>query len=143
LQGDSGNDTLYGQAGNDIYVFGQGDGQDILIDNDATAGNQDTVDAGVNPLDLVFSRSGSNLWMSIHGGTDRLTVQSWYASSAYQTEVFQAADGSQLLNTQVDQLIQAMAQFSANNGGITWDQAIDQQPNDVQTILSAYWQPAA
>ena len=35
-----------------------------------------------------------------------------------------------------------MATFSANNGGITWDQAIDQNPNEVQGTLAAYWQAA-
>lgn len=50
-------------------------------------------------------------------------------------------DNNALLNTQVDLLIQAMAQFSASNGGITWDQAIDQNPNEVQAVLAAYWQP--
>ena len=56
----------------------------------------------------------------------------------YQTEVLQAGDGSQLLNTQVDQLIQAMAGFSAQSG-LSWDQAIDQRPQDVQMILAANW----
>ncbi|MGH7304426.1 MAG: hypothetical protein ACRELZ_14110 [Candidatus Rokuibacteriota bacterium] len=42
-------------------------------------------------------------------------------------------------NTQVAQLIQAMATFTAQTG-LTWDQAIDQQPQDVQNILAASWQ---
>ena len=129
-------------AGNDTYAFGRGSGRDWLLDYDTTAGNPDTVNAGVNPLDLVFARSGSNLQMSIHGGTDKLTLQSWYSSTVYQTEVFKSTDNSALLNTQIDQLIQAMAQFSADNGGITWDQAIDQRPQDVETVLAAYWQPS-
>ncbi len=140
LDGGVGNDTLNGGAGNDTYQFGIGGGQDTLTDNDATAGNTDTVNAGINPLNLVFSQSGDNLLMSLHGTTDSLSITSWYTGTANQTEVFQAADGSTLANTQVDQLIQAMAQFSANNGGITWDQAIDQNPNDVQAVISAYWQ---
>jgi len=45
-----------------------------------------------------------------------------------------------LLNTQVDQLIQAMASFSQQTG-LTWDQAIDQRPQDVQAVLAANgWQ---
>jgi hypothetical protein len=39
----------------------------------------------------------------------------------------------------VDQLIQAMASFSQQTG-LTWDQAIDQKPQDVQAILTANWQ---
>ena len=67
-------------------------------------------------------------------------MQSWYSGAKYQTEVIQAQDGSQLLNTQVDQLIQAMAQFSTTTG-LTWDQAIDQRPDEVQLVLAAHWQP--
>jgi hypothetical protein len=84
----------------------------------------------------------NNLVARLHGSTDTLATTNWYRGTAYQVEVFQASDGSTLANTQVDQLIQAMAQFSANNGGITWDQAIDQNPTEVQAVLAAYWQAA-
>jgi hypothetical protein len=43
------------------------------------------------------------------------------------------------MNNQVDQLIQAMAAFTQQSG-LSWDQAIDQRPQDVQTILAANWQ---
>jgi Ca2+-binding RTX toxin-like protein len=139
LDGGSGNDTLVGGTGNETYIFGVGYGTDTITENDSTGGNTDTVQLGVNPIDLVFAQSGNNLDLSLHGATDKLTVQSWYSGSAYQTEVITAADGSQLLNTQVAQLIQAMATFCANNGGITWDQAIATRPQDVQVVLSQYW----
>ncbi len=142
LDGGVGNDTLTGGPGNDTYIFNSGYGNDSITDNDATGGNQDTVAFGVNPLDVVFTRSGNNLQMKLHGGTDSLTVNAWYGGTSNQTEILRAQDSSTLLNTQVDQLIQAMAQFSADHGGITWDQAIDQNPNEVQAVLAAYWQAA-
>ena len=43
------------------------------------------------------------------------------------------------LTTQVDQLIQAMATFTQQTG-LSWDQAIEQQPQAVQTVLAASWQ---
>jgi len=98
---------------------------------------------GVDALDIVLARSGSNLVMRLHSGSETLTVQNWYTGTQYRTEVILAADGQQLLSSQVDQLIQAMATFGANNGGLTWDQAIAQRPDEVQAIISAYWQPAA
>ncbi|MEK7759307.1 MAG: calcium-binding protein, partial [Pseudomonadota bacterium] len=142
-EGGAGNDVLTGGTGNDLYRFGYGDGQDQLLDVDPTAGNRDTVVLGASALDIVFTRAGLGLALSLHGGSDTLTVQGWGLGSTFQTEVFQAADGSTLANTQVDQLIQAMATFSANNGGISWDQAITQNPNEAQAVLSAYWQPGA
>jgi hypothetical protein len=54
-------------------------------------------------------------------------------------EDFHAGNGQHLLSTQVDQLIQAMASFSQQTG-LTWDQGIAQQPQNVQTILAASWQ---
>ena len=42
-------------------------------------------------------------------------------------------------NAQVDQLIQAMATFTQQTG-FSWDQAIDQPPQNMQTVLAASWQ---
>src|SRR3990172_1789067 len=141
LDGGEGSDLLYGGTGNDTYIFGTGYGTDTVQENDSTGGNTDTVQLGINPIDVVFAQATNNLDLTIHGTTDKLTVQSWYTGSAYQTEVFTAADGRHLLNTQVAQLIQAMSTFCANNGLANWDQAITNRPQDVQTILAQYWSP--
>ena len=140
LKGAQGNDTLAGGTGNDTYQFDRGDGQDTVQENDATSGNTDTMlfGATINPIDLVLSQQGNDLRIALHGSTDRVTIQNWYTGTAAQTEVIQAANGQQLLNTQVATLIQAMATFTAQTG-LTWDQGIDQQPQDVQTILAASW----
>jgi hypothetical protein len=68
-----------------------------------------------------------------------MTIQDWYADNANQAKEFEAGNGSVLQDQKVDQLIQAMVQFSAESG-LTWDQAIDQRPQDVQAILAASWQ---
>ncbi len=142
LDGGAGADTLEGGTGNDWYLFTSGWGADTIVENDATVGNVDNVafGSGLGSLDFVLSKNRGDLVITRHGSTDSITVQDWDSGSAYQTEIFRTADGSTLLNTQVDQLIQAMATFSANNGGITWDQALDTRPQDVQAILATYWQ---
>ena len=139
LDGGAGNDTLNGGAGNDTYIFNAGYGQDVISDNDATVGNTDTVLLGVNPIDVVFARTSSNLDITLHNSTDKLTVQSWYSGSKYQVEVITAADGRTLLNSQVDQLVQAMSVFCSDNGLSNWDQAISQRPQEVQALLAQYW----
>ena len=138
LRGGLGNDTLNGGSGNDTFLFGRGDGQDLVQDNSGTA-DKLLYDAGINSLDLVISRQANNLRLSIHGSTDHVMIQNWYASSANRIETIQADNGQTLLSTQVDQLIQAMAGFTQQTG-LTWDQAIDQRPQDVQTVLAASWQ---
>jgi len=138
LRGGLGNDTVNGGSGNDIFLFGRGEGQDLVQDSSGTA-DKLLYDAGINPLELVISRQANNLRLSIHGSSDQVTIQNWYTSSANRTETIQAGNGQTLLSTQVDQLIQAMAGFTTQTG-LTWDQAIDQQPMQVESILAASWQ---
>ncbi len=141
LKGNAAANVLTGAAGNDTYVFDPGWGQDVVSENDSKPGNSDAIlfKAPVLPLDLVLSRATSSLAIALHGATDTVTVQSWYNGNAYQTEVIQTRDGSKLLSNQVDLLIQAMASYTAS-AGLTWDQAIDQRPQDVETVLAGYWQ---
>ena len=140
LGGAQGNDILNGGLGNDTYLINRGDGQDTIQDADATAGNADKLLYGttINPLDLVLSRQANDLRLAIHGslrpGNDAELV-----CRHEQVETMQAGNGQKLLSTQVDQLIQAMAGFTQQTG-LTWDQAIDQQPQNVQTVLATSWQ---
>ena len=141
LDGGPGNDTLNGGLRNDTYLFGRGYGVDTISDYDTTAGNSDKVKLfDLNPIDLIFVNNGNNLNMQINNSSDLLTVQNQNYSSAYKVEVFEAADGSQLLSSSVALLIQEMAGFSASTG-MSWTQLIQTNPNEVQTILSHYWQP--
>jgi Ca2+-binding RTX toxin-like protein len=139
--GGTGNDTLTGGSGNDLYNFSRGDGQDTISDSAPISGNQDRALFGttINPLDLVISRQTNDLRLAIHGSSDRITVQNWYVGTTNRIETLQAGNGQTLLSTQVDQLIQAMAGFTQQTG-LTWDQAIDQRPQDVETVLAGSWQ---
>lgn len=139
LSGNSANNILTGLGGNDTYLYSRGGGQDTVIDN---SGSSDSMlfGATINPLDLVLTRQVNDLRISIHGGIEQVRIQNWYTSpTTNQLETIQAGNGQILSNTQVDQLLQAMASFSQQTG-LTWDQAIDQQPQQVQNILAANWQ---
>jgi|CXWL01.1.fsa_nt_gi Ca2+-binding RTX toxin-like protein len=138
IAGNSANNTLTGLGGNDTYLYGRGGGQDTVIDN---SGASDSMLFGltINPLDLVITRQVNDLRLAIHGSADSVTIQNWYTSPTMnQVETIQAGNGQTMLNSQVDQLIQAMATFTTQSG-LTWDQAIDQRPQDVQTVLAASW----
>ena len=139
--GGTGNDQLTGGSGNDLYNFSRGDGQDMISDADPFPGNQDRAlfSAMINPLDLVISRQANDLRLTIHGSSDQITVQNWFVGTNNRIETLQAGNGQTLLSTQVDHLIQDMAGFTQQTG-LTWDQAIDQRPQEVQTILAASWQ---
>jgi hypothetical protein len=125
-------------------LFGTGGGSDTIVENDATPNTSDTLrfGTGIDPLDVIVSRNVNDLVLAVHGSTDQVTVKDWYAGGAREIETIEAADGSELLSSQVQQLIQDMASYSATSG-LTWAQAIDQHPEEVQTVLAAHWQPGA
>jgi Ca2+-binding RTX toxin-like protein len=138
LRGGSGHDTLDGGNGNDTYLFGRGDGLDVVQDSHGS-GDRIVYDPGIRPIDLIVSRQADDLRLSLYGSTDSVTIEHWYTGTRNQVETIQAGGGETLLNTRVDQLIQAMAGFSQQTG-LTWEQAIDQRPQEVQAILAASWQ---
>ena len=103
-------------------------------------------DGGIDPLNLVISQQANNLRIAIHQpnvpSDEWISVQNWFVGTANRTETIQAGNGEVLLSSQVDQLIQAMAGFSQQNNGLTWDAALDNQTQAaaVQNILAANWQ---
>jgi Ca2+-binding RTX toxin-like protein len=96
LDGGSGNDYLYGASGNDTYVFSRGSGQDTVFDYDSTVGNVDIVQlgAGIGASDVVVTRDTYNLYLSIAGTTDKLTLSNWFSGDAYRIEQVRFADGA-------------------------------------------------
>jgi hypothetical protein len=90
-------------------------------------------------LDLVFRQLENDLLVSRAETGDTVAVSNWYLDTSRQVEQIQTSDGSLLLSDQVDQLIQAMAAFSADTG-LSWEQAIVQRPDDVEAVLAVHWQ---
>jgi Ca2+-binding RTX toxin-like protein len=77
LDGGTGNDYLVGGEGNDVYLFGKGDGQDTLAaESDATAGKLNVLQfkAGVLPSEVLVTRLGADLVLSIAGTSDQITA---------------------------------------------------------------------
>lgn len=81
LTGGVGDDVLEGQAGNDTYIFNLGDGQDTL--KDGTGVNVITFGAGIASSDLVLTRNGADLIVSINGTTDSMTLLDGYNSTHF------------------------------------------------------------
>ena len=148
LNGGSGNDSLQGGRGNDTYLFARGDGQDIVSDYDyddaQTSGTtKDRVQFGqeVAADQLWFTRNSNNLKVSIIGTSDSITIENWYSGTHYQVEEFRAADGSMLLQSQVQQLVDAMAAFAPPAAG-----QLTLQPelqDALAPVIASSWQTAA
>jgi Ca2+-binding RTX toxin-like protein len=139
LDGRAGNDTLIGGSGSDRYLVGRGAGRDTVEENDATPGNTDVVLFGpdVRSDQLWFRKHGNDLDVSIVGGDDLLTVSNWYKGSQYHVEQFRTADGKVLLDSRVQQLVDAMASFSPPAIGQTSVPAAYQQ--QLTPVLAANW----
>ncbi|MDD2362203.1 MAG: calcium-binding protein, partial [Oscillospiraceae bacterium] len=138
FDGKGGDDVLKGSTGNDTYIFGVGYGSDRIYDIDSTLGNTDKIEYADSALSLIFSRTYDDLVISNAETNDILTVKAWYSGSLNQVEEIHDNTGLVILNTQIEQLIQEMAAFEQQNN-ISWSDAVEQCPNDVQSILSQFW----
>ena len=140
LDGGAGADVLVGGTGNDTYLLGRGYGIDTVTENDATAGNTDIAQfgAGIAVDQLWFSQSGNNLDVSILGTTDKLTISNWYLGSQYHVEQFKTSDGHTLLDSQVQNLVSAMAGFAPPAAGQTTLPA--NYASSLAPTLAANWQ---
>jgi Ca2+-binding RTX toxin-like protein len=149
LTGNAGNDTLDGKAGadslaggkgNDTYKLGRGYGADTITENDATAGNTDVArfEAGITKDQLWFVKTGNNLQVSIIGTSDKLTLTNWYLGSQYHVEQFKTSDGKTLLDSQVQNLVSAMAGFAPPAAGQTTLSA--SYAASLSPVMAANWQ---
>jgi Ca2+-binding RTX toxin-like protein len=139
LDGKAGNDTLVGGIGNDTYFLGRSYGSDTIQENDATAGNHDLAlfDTGISTDQLWFRKVNNNLEISVIGTTDKFTVSNWYLGNQYHVEEFKTSDGAVLLDSQVQNLVQAMASFSPPPAGQTTLSAPYQSA--LAPVLAANW----
>ncbi|KVP17154.1 hypothetical protein WJ84_02420 [Burkholderia ubonensis] len=121
LIGGKGNDLLIGGTGSDTYKLARGDGQDV-IDNttpDTTPGKSDTVQyaADIASDQLWFSHVGNDLQVAVIGSSDKVSIRDWYKDPANHVQQFVAGDGKVLLDSQVEQLVSAMASFAPPPSG--------------------------
>lgn len=139
LDGGGGNDVLQGGTGNDTYLFGRHRGRDTISESDTTAGNVDTIrfGDGIAADQLWFQRKGGDLVVSIIGTSDSIAIRNWYTNSGSHAERFETADGHVLLDTQVNNLVNAMACFSAPRAGQTELPRVLE--NQLEPVIAANW----
>jgi Ca2+-binding RTX toxin-like protein len=143
LDGGAGNDTLAGGTGADTYLFGRGSGKDVIRESDTTAGVSDVLqlDNSITASQLWFRKvnAGADLEIGILGGDDTVVVQGWYTNAAgARIEEIRTASGETLLQSQVDNLINAMAVFTVPPAGQT--QLTRDQKTALIPALSSSWQ---
>lgn len=142
------NDTLLGNGGIDTYDFATANQTETIINGvsgSTSAVGQLVLGEGLNPDNLWFSQSGSDLVIQQLGTTNAVTVKGWFARTGAQLGYLTLADGSQILNSSINALESAMATWQAANPGFNPATAT-QLPNDAssatQTLIRAlgsYW----
>ena len=141
LEGGAGNDALTGGQGADTYVVALGGGGDLISNADTDLGADRVLfGAGIAEDQLWFARSGNDLVVSVLGGTERATLQGWYASAGNQLDHFELSGGATLAATQVQQLVDAMSAFSAPPSSMSSLTLAQQQ--SVESVIAANWHSA-
>ncbi|MFM0666008.1 hypothetical protein, partial [Paraburkholderia sediminicola] len=89
--------------------------------------------------DIWLQRVGNNLQVDIMGSTTEATVQNWFSNTYSQLGELTVSGGSAgnlTADAQINQLIQAMATFSANSPGFDPTSASNPVITD-PTVLAA------
>lgn len=133
LAGGAGTDTLTGGSGADAYLFGRGDGADTIVENDDTIGVEDSLLFGANITkdQLWFSQSGNDLDIAIIGTTDHIAIQNWFLGSEYRIERFRFANGDQLIEGQIGNLLQSGGSLAPVLGGAGSNTLTGTSGNDI------------
>ncbi|TXD80614.1 calcium-binding protein, partial [Ralstonia pseudosolanacearum] len=130
LEGGAGNDYLVGNEGSDTYVFNSGWGQDSIYNYDTSTGRSDVIafGDGIAASDIVATRSGDDLILSLHNSSDKITVQSYFysdASGPYRIDQVRFADGTSWDVATVKALVQAPTSGADNLYGYASDDALN------------------
>ncbi len=110
LDGQGGGDDIFGGTGDDNYL---GSGMAIYED-DSTQGNTDVLNLTYSSIahdQLWFTQSGNDLDIFVLG-RDHVIIKDWYLGTAHHVEQIRSSDGRTLLDTQVQNLVNAMASFA-------------------------------
>lgn len=116
FDGGQGYDTIAGGGGNDVYLFGRGDGVDTIIngvDGNAGASSVLRLKAGISGDQLWFSRDGNDLVVQVLGVNDRVVVSGWYALAYRKLGAIELAGGARLSVAAVESLVTSLAAYQA------------------------------
>jgi hypothetical protein len=139
MLGTTRNDILTGGAGADTYMLGMQSGADVVNNlGRAADGDKVLLEAGIAGDQLWFRHVGNDLLVDVIGTSNNVAIKDWYLSGANHVASFQTAGGSVLLDTAVENLVNAMAAFAPPALGET---ALSQNYQDqLAPVLAANWQ---
>ncbi|MBT9527736.1 MAG: hypothetical protein IV105_20965, partial [Rhizobacter sp.] len=139
LYGDAGNDALDGGTGANTYVFGRGDGQDVIFS--MPDGQQDRLrfGAGIGLSDVDVRADGGALVLTLAGSSDSVRIADYFNFAPQERPNIQFADGavwdSQAIERKVnpsdDALMGQPGQSETLDGGLGNDVLIGGEGDDI------------
>ncbi|MCB1785250.1 MAG: hypothetical protein KDJ33_03295, partial [Gammaproteobacteria bacterium] len=137
LEGGIGNDELSGGDGNDTYRYAMGDERDLVRDS---SGSDVLSFSDLAHDQLWFERVQDDLVVTVIGSADAVVIGDWYLDAGNQIERFEASDSVIAVNTDIDQLVAAMAAFARPGPG---ESTLSGDVRDqLSPVLAAVWQQA-
>ncbi|MBP1298398.1 hypothetical protein ABIF38_007354 [Bradyrhizobium japonicum] len=141
VQFGAGSEVANGEARSNSFQVSSGTGQAAINLPTATGFSNELDFVGAISSDqLWFERSGDKLLIDLLGTNTSATVNGWFSGAGSQLQEITA--GGLKLDSQVSQLVQAMATYAANNPGFDPTSAsVHTVPNDasLQSTMSAAW----
>ncbi|MCK1331317.1 hypothetical protein IVB57_23620 [Bradyrhizobium sp. CW9] len=137
----AGAETVYGGARNNVYQITTSAGQAQINLSPAT-GSKNEIDflSGITDQNLWFEQSGNDLRIDLLGTNTSTTIGNWFSGSSGALQEITA--GGLKIDSQLSQLVQAMATYSANNTGFDpTNSTLQALPNDggLQSAIGAAW----
>lgn len=96
IEGGEGDDLLYGGAGSDVFRFGARSGSDVVINDESSAGDFDSVviEEGLVQADIEVEKSGNDLRLVVREAQSVLTLADWFLESAGRVDTVRFSDGT-------------------------------------------------
>ncbi|MDR3423926.1 MAG: hypothetical protein P4M13_02450 [Alphaproteobacteria bacterium] len=135
--------TWNGNGGYDTYQIGTNVGA-VTVNNAISGGTSADGEmdflSGLTDENLWFQKNGNNLQIDLLGTSSQITLSGWYGSNvSAQVENFKA-NGLRLVDSQIAQLVSAMATYAANNNGFNPATATAMPTNTtLQNAIAAAW----
>ncbi|MGB3408012.1 MAG: tandem-95 repeat protein, partial [Jannaschia sp.] len=135
LDGRGGADLLIGGSGGDTYRWDAGYGEDVIVDRQVAAAWADrrgrnvaerpdevAFGGGILREELIFSKEGNDLVISITGRPDTLRIRDQFGATTEGVEVFRFFDGTTISIADIEELL-------AIEGGNRGDNLIEGRPD--------------
>ena len=128
LRGGTGdNDDLRGDGGNDTYLFGLGDGNTKIRNNDLDEGSIDVLRflEGITASDIAVSRSNTNLHLTIASTGEVINLEYFFGNSYNEIDSVEFFDGTVWSTDDLKSLSNAGTELSETLTGYDTDDVLE------------------